>query len=76
VEPNGLVTFALTSDPENPFARINFGSLPPCTGVGRFGRQGVPNMSEWGLIALALGLLLGGTRLLSRRRGFASLPMP
>lgn len=63
---NGTAPLAYEGDP-TVFAEIVLTGLPACG-------QGAPSANEWGLIALAAVLLVGGTWVL-RRRAFAdSLP--
>ena len=66
--PDGLVTFALSSAPSDILIQILLS--------GTCGR-GVPTLSEWNLIALALILLVGGAWMLGRRQAFSeALPLP
>ena len=65
---DGTVTFALENDPTNILIRLVLS--------GTCGR-GAPALSEWKLIALAMGLLGGGVWMLGRRRAFYDvLPLP
>jgi hypothetical protein len=69
---DGASPLALSGDPDNPLAIIDFENLASCP--GRASRA--PTASEWGLFALVLSLLVGGTWMLSRRARFAaSLPL-
>lgn len=67
---NGRADVALSGNPTAPIVTIDFSNLISCsTGTA-------PTMSQWGLMALMLGLLGSGVWALGRRRGFASLPLP
>ncbi len=61
--PDGRMTMALSTDPNNPFAIIDFNMLPGCAQA--------PTASGWGLIAVVLALLGIGTWTLGRRPAFA-----
>lgn len=68
----GVSPLALSGSPEAPVAQIDFENLASCAGRG----TRAPTVSEWGLIGLVLGLLVGGTWMLARRPRFAdSLPL-
>jgi hypothetical protein len=72
VEGNGTAPIALSGNPDQPFAIIDFQDLLAC---GR--ARGAPTVSEWGLMILTTSLLAFGVWTLSRRRAFAAgLPLP
>lgn len=64
---DGQINFALEGGA--PQFQITLDALPECS-------KGTPALSGWGLVGLTLALLVGGTWVLSRRKGFQSLHLP
>jgi len=63
LRPDGRLTMALSTSPQDLFADVNFNTLPGCAVA--------PTASAWGLCAVVLALLGIGTWTLARRPGFS-----